>query len=403
MIGWMFKLSLPPAGQAKLLPTIGYYAAFFLFGVVSAIVGPALPTLAANGGVELGATGVFFTTRGIGFLLGSLAGGRAYDRLRGHPVMAAALLATALVMVLTPLANQFWQLNLLMFLMGFSTSKLLVGCNTLLIWVQRERVASWLNGMHFINGIGSFIAPLVFTGLLAQTGRIHLSFYLVAGFTLILAVAIRLIASPAIGSAEAADETATAKLDWPLILLLALVFLLYVGTEVGFGGWIYSYIVTATGAAETVAGQINASFYGLFTLGRLSAIPLAVRFANRQLLQVNYLGSLVSLAILLLWPDSLLALTVGTAGLGLFLASTFPVLMAFVGKHMRLTGQINGAFFAVTAIGAMLIPWLMGRMFASRGGSAMMLVVLGAVVLGWLTFLLALRRVRPAALQASGN
>jgi fucose permease len=399
----MVKLSLQSANRAKLLPTSGYYAAFFMFGVVSAVLGPALPTLAENSGVSPGETGVLFTTRGIGFLLGSLAGGRMYDRLRGHPAMAAALLVTALATVLTPLANQFWQLNLLMFVIGFSTSHLMVGCNTLLIWVQAERVGPWLNGMHFVNGIGSFVAPLVFTALLLRTGRIHPTFYLAAALALIIAAGLLFVTSPTVPVDERAAAGEKPAVDWPLLLLLALMFLLYVGVEVGFGGWIYTYIVEAAGANEAVAGRINASFYGLFTLGRLLAIPLAVRFANRQLLLVNYAGSLASLIILLLWPDSLAALTVGTAGLGLFLASTFPVLMAFVGKHLRLTGQINGALFAVTAIGAMLVPWLMGLLFDTRGGSAMMLVVLGAVALGLLTFFFVLSRVRWLSLQASVN
>ena len=399
----MDKLSLELANRAKLSPTIGYYAAFFMFGVVSAVLGPALPTLAENSGVSPGETGVFFTTRGIGFLLGSLAGGRMYDRLRGHPAMAVALLVTALATVLTPLATQFWQLNLLMFVIGFSTSHLMVGCNTLLIWVQAERVGPWLNGMHFVNGIGSFVAPLVFTALLLRTGRIHPTFYLVAALALIIAAGILFVASPAVPVDERAAAGDKPAVDWPLLLLLALMFLLYVGVEVGFGGWIYTYIIEAAGASEAAAGRINASFYGLFTVGRMLAIPMAVRFANRQLLLVNYAGSLVSLTILLLWPDSLTALTFGTAGLGLFLASTFPVLMAFVGKHLRLTGQINGALFAVTAVGAMLVPWLMGLMFDTRGGSAMMWVVLGAVALGLLTFFFVLGRVRWVSLQASVN
>ena len=387
--------------RTKLPPTIGYYAAFFAFGLASAVMGPALPALAQNASVPLADTGMFFTTRGIGFLLGSLAAGRSYDSWRGNPVLSSALLLTSLSLVLTPLVEQFWQLNVLMFLTGFTTSNLLVGCNTLLIWLHREQVGPWLNGMHFVNGIGSFVAPLILTQLLVKTGRINSAFYLLAILCTLFAISVLFTYSPAIPT-QAPDKTTSPQrqIDNTIIIPLALVFLLYVGTEVGFGGWIFSFVVESETASEAVAGVINAIFFGAFTLGRLFAIPLTTRFANRQLLFANYVGSLLSLILLLFKSDSIVMVSIASAGLGLSMASTFPVLMTFAGKHLTLNGRINGALFAVTAIGAMLIPWLMGRLFAAYGGIGMMLVVFGAVLLGLLFFQVVLIRLRLTAFQA---
>lgn len=384
----------------KIPATIGYYAALFAFGLASAVLGPALPALAENSGVALGDTGVLFTTRGIGFLLGSLAAGRGYDSWKGHPLLSVALILTAVSLVFTPLAGQFWQLNFLMFATGFTSSNLLVGSNTLLIWLHRERVGPWLNGMHFVNGIGLFVAPLILSQLLIKTGRINGAFYLLAALCALFAVVVLLSPSPSIPTQENETASPQPRLDWRIYMPLALVFLLYVGAEVGFGGWIFSFVVASDVASEAVAGAINATFFGAFTLGRLFAIPLTSRFSNRQLLQANYIGSLLSLVLLLLKPDSIITVTIATAGLGLSLASTFPVLMAFVGKHLNLSGRINGALFAVTAVGAMLIPWLMGLLFASYGGVGMMLVVFGTVLLGLASFNVVLVRLTRSALTA---
>jgi len=46
--------------------------------------GPALPSLAEHTGTTLSQISVVFTTAAAGYLLGSLAAGRLFDRLPGH-------------------------------------------------------------------------------------------------------------------------------------------------------------------------------------------------------------------------------------------------------------------------------------------------------------------------------
>ena len=72
--------------------------------------------------------------------------------------------------------------------------------------------------------------------------------------------------------------------------------------------------------ADDVSRELGA---GALTIGRLLAIPLALRFRPRIILFVDLIGCLASVGLVLLWPDSVMAIWIGTLGLGLFMAAIF--------------------------------------------------------------------------------
>jgi len=45
----------------------------------------------------------------------------------------------------------------------------------------------------------------------------------------------------------------------------------YVGVEVAYGGWIFTYAVKVFGMGETEADYLSSAFWGAITLGRLLA------------------------------------------------------------------------------------------------------------------------------------
>ena len=70
--------------------TAAYFGVMVSLGLANAALGPTLPRVAAQAGVTIGAVSILFSARSLGYLCGSLLSGRLYDRLPGHPVMAAA-------------------------------------------------------------------------------------------------------------------------------------------------------------------------------------------------------------------------------------------------------------------------------------------------------------------------
>jgi len=114
----------------------------------------------------------------------------------------------------------------------------------------------------------------------------------------------------------------------------------------------------------------------------------------RIVLAIDFLGGLVSLAIILTLADSLPALWIGTIGLGLCMASIFPVLLDFIDRRIKISGAINGVFLAAVSAGAMFFPWLSGVMFETNGPKAAMMVILTTLLTAAGIFG-AMTRVRP--------
>ena len=70
--------------------TAAYYCAFVALRFVPAAMGPALPVLAEHTHSSLAVISFLLSARSPGYLIGVFQGGRLYDRLPGHRVMAVS-------------------------------------------------------------------------------------------------------------------------------------------------------------------------------------------------------------------------------------------------------------------------------------------------------------------------
>jgi FHS family Na+ dependent glucose MFS transporter 1 len=84
---------------------------------------------------------------------------------------------------------------------------------------------------------------------------------------------------------------------------------------------------------------------------------------------------------MILFPRSLWALAVGSAGLGFFLATIFPTNMSLASRHIPITGRITGIMSIGSSLGALLMPWLVGQWFETVAPE--MLLVVNLVNMGF--------------------
>ena len=235
-----------PGSDAGRIPaTIGYYGGFIALGLVSASLGPTLPGLAEQTRSHLSDVSYLFTARSFGYMFGALLGGRIYDRVPGHPVMAVVLVTMAAMMALVPLASMLWALTAILLVLGLADGALDAGGNTLLVWVHRRRVGPFMNGLHFCFGVGAFLAPIIVAQALLVTGGIAWAYWALA--LLILPPAMWLVRlrspeAPKTGLPSPASLARTAGDSTPddhdgLVALISVFLFLYVGAEVGFGGY----------------------------------------------------------------------------------------------------------------------------------------------------------------------
>jgi FHS family Na+ dependent glucose MFS transporter 1 len=336
-------------------------------------LGPTLPGLAENTRATISAISVLFTARSLGSLVGSVGGGRIYDHLRGNRVMALMIVCIAALTALTPRVPLLWVLSGMLFLTGVVQGVLNIGGNALLVWLHGREVGPFMNGLHFCYGIGTFITPVIIAQFVARQDGLLWTYLLLAVIILPTAV-LAFLPSPA--SPLSLKNASNAKVNTGLVVLIALVFGCYSGASLAYGGWIFTYATEMKLANATNAAYLTSVFWGALTIGRLVAVPLAVRLKPQTILWSDFSGALVSLLVMLLWPRSLTAVVIASAGLGFSLASIFPTTMSLSGQLMTLSGKITGLFAIGNSAGSMLIPWIAGQFFESSGPRSLSIVLL---------------------------
>ncbi len=374
----------------RLAITFGYYAAFVALGLTTASLGPTLQNLADNTHSTLSEVSYLFTARSLGYLLGSLLGGRLYDRIKGHRVVGTVLLVMALTLALAPFIPILWLLTFDLLLLGIGEGALDVGGNTLLVWLHRDKVGPFMNGLHFFFGIGAFLSPVIIAQAILHLGTFAWGYGILALLVVLPALWLPPLPSP-ISQAQS-EGRAPDRINYLLVGLVALFFFLYVGAESGYGGWVFTY-ATAQNLADTArAAYLTSGFWGALTLGRLLSIPIAARFRPGLILLADLVGCAVSLAVILLFPTSLLAAWIGTLGVGLSMASAFPTMISLAGSWMAVTGQITSFFFVGASTGGMFLPWVIGQLFDRVGPQVTIIAILINVVLD-MAVLAALRQI----------
>jgi MFS transporter, FHS family, Na+ dependent glucose transporter 1 len=356
------SLTYPTPTQPKpLTATFAYYAAFITLGATVSIGGPSLPWLAQHTASRLDQISIIFVASSLGYMLGSQFGGRAYDRFPGHRIQALGLLVASLGATLVPVLHSLWFLVAVLFLLGAAQGALDVGCNTLLTWIHGEKVGPFMNGLHFFFGVGSFVAPLVFARVVLVANDIRWAYWFFSLLALPIAGWLWFLPSPQIR--KKAPDAASGRSNKGLFLIIVFFFVFYVGLEVGFGNWIYTFSTRLHLASESGAAYLTSAFWGAFTVGRLLGIGISSRLRPQTILLTDLAGSLAAFAILLAWPASPLALWAGTIVLGLSIASIFATAMAFAEQRLRLTGVLIGWILVGAGIGGMFFPWLIGQLF----------------------------------------
>lgn len=247
-----FGQRLRALGDARALKqTVLYYAAFIALGLTAASLGPTLLGLAEQTGSQLSQISFLFTTRAMGYLGGSFVGGRLYDRLPGNRTLAVALLSASAILALVPTTPTLWALTVVMLALGFAEGVIDVGGNTLIVWVHRERVAPYMNGLHLFFAVGAFLSPLLIAQMILWTGNFGAGYWLLA--LLLIPVALLLFPVPNPTPIISRAEHAAARPNPLLLGLFVVVFLLVAGTENSFGGWIFTYAVKTNLADEPTA------------------------------------------------------------------------------------------------------------------------------------------------------
>lgn len=367
-------------------PVAAYVVAFLLLGLAASVSGPLLSHLKGKVGTDDTGIGLVFVAQAGGYIAGSLLSGRLVDRGRGHQGWSVATLVST--MCFGGIAVAAGAGSLALVLAVFVVLGVALGCcdvsgNTLVVWSRPGRSDPALHALHLAFAVGALASPLVANRALAWTDSVWPLAVPIGVLAMIVVVQLARHPAPVqtrVGTTVLNRRTAHPVAQWRHVAAICGFFMIYVGVEAGFAGWIHSYVEQiGYGGAGTATG-ITATFWTGFVVGRVAAIWLSRRIAAGWML-VGAMSSMVAAATALVVFDGAgPALWCATFGFGLTIAPQFASMISFAEERLALTGRSTSAFIASSGVGGIILPWLIGVLFDAYGARSLPQVILAGVL-----------------------
>ena len=336
------------------------HAAFVPTGIVTVLLGPLLPILAARWVLNDVQAGYLFTAQFTGAMIGTLGSGWLVSRLGYRPPIVAGLVMMALGTAGLPLSH--WLTGIACVAAnGFGYGLAVPACNISVAEANPTRRAGALNLLNFSWSAGSVACPF----LISAFARFHAvpTFLYGMGVILVLvAVIISLLPYPRREAKPTATSSSTDPNLWQnrFVVILALLFFLYVGTETCLGGWIASFAKRLGTGSVGLWVMTPSFFYGALLVGRGLA-PLLLRTFSELALARGGLALACFGAVELMSSRSIPAVIVGAALSGLGLAAVYPITISMLThKFGPRASQLAAFMFSMANVGGATMPWLVG-------------------------------------------
>ena len=357
-----------PASASAL--TTAAYIAFVPIGIANVLLGPLLPTLSARWSLNYAQAGALFTAQYIAStiavaLSGAVVSWRGYRfAMKSGIVLMSAGLAVLLL-------GTKWLGVLSIAVYGGGLGIASPAANLMVAELNPARRAAALNWLNFYWSAGAVSCPF----LVAVATRIHrmpLFLTVVSGFALIVAAGIHWmpanLAEPRAPAEGKIKLVPVIQSQLRVFLILAALFLIYVGTENGFGGWVASFAKSLGSVSPAMSLITPSFFYASLMLGRWLA-TLLLRFDTEiRLVRIGLLLACAGTAGLLSshgWIS--VVVSAGAAGLGL--SCVYPITISLLSKEFgSASARIGSIMFVLSNIGGGLLPWFIG-LVSNRAGT----------------------------------
>ncbi|HEX9116535.1 MAG TPA: MFS transporter, partial [Anaerolineae bacterium] len=223
--------------------------AYLALGGFTAAMGPLVPEIARQIHASLAEVGAVFTALFFGGLIAQLVAGPASDLFGQRPILLTGLILMALGGAGIVTSRSLGSLLPLAVLAGLGHGSVDISCNLLIAGAFARRKVSALNVLHLFFGLGSVFGPAAVSLSLVLRGvgmPALAAVTIVAALLLPLAYILR-VSSDA--SEITTDDRRTPTYRSPLLWGFAGLIALYVGIEMGVGGWTTTYVQDTLGMA----------------------------------------------------------------------------------------------------------------------------------------------------------
>lgn len=362
-------------------------------GMSIAVIGPTFEDLALNVHKNISNISYIFAGRSAGYIGGSLLGGILFNWMDPHLLLGLSMLLTALGMCAIPLCTQALLLTCFMSSIGISMGVLDTGGNVLALSTWGEQAGPHLQALHFSFAVGAFVSPIIAQLLFGGYGNrssvaenrtslgpeVHslvdylpirgslrsMWAYIVIGLLVFLtALLFFVLYCCSSVSRQRASSTSgkplVAKHHTAIVALLFFFYFAYVGAEVAYGSFIFTFTKDYVPLKEAEAAGINTLFWGTFAACRGLAILFAACVSPATLILFSLVSCSASSLLLSLFTRNKDVLWAGTALYGASMAVIFPSGMSWVEQYTTVTSHTAAVLVVGAALGEMVLPVLLG-------------------------------------------
>ncbi|XP_040284817.1 sodium-dependent glucose transporter 1 [Bufo bufo] len=371
--------------------TTAMCAAFLGLGMAISVLGPTFPDLAANVNSTVGNISYIFVGRSLGYFCGSILSGILFERLNQHLLLGLSMLATCAGLFVLPWCKKAIFLTGVMSIVGTSMGFLDTGGNVVILNTWGDEAGPHVQALHFSFALGAVLAPIL-AKLIPEilpldknhlTERLRdnttskemldlplglkksmLSYIVIATYIFLVSLFLFILYSKTQSNQSVTKSTdekvRTARYHNALIFLLFLFFFFYVGAEVAYGSYIFTYAITTAEMDHDKAAGLNSIFWGVFAAVRGLAICFATCLYPGTMLLLSVIGCAVSSLFLLLFHTNHIVLWAGSALYGASMATTFPSGFSWAQQYTTIGGKAASLFVIGAALGEMAIPASVG-------------------------------------------
>ncbi|TKS75803.1 Sodium-dependent glucose transporter 1 [Collichthys lucidus] len=380
--------------------TLALCGSFLGLGMSISVLGPTFEDLALNVKKNISNISYIFVGRSAGYIGGSLIGGILFECMNPHLLLGFSMLVTAFGMCAIPFCKQALLLTVLMSSIGMCMGVLDTGGNVLILNTWGEQAGPHMQALHFSFAAGAFVSPIIAKLLFGPDGNgsitptnstlpvttepispdvhtmsryIHSrsstlksmwAYIVISSFVFLVSLLFFFLFFRGSFSRDKARTSAgkplVAKHHMALVALLFFFFFGYVGAEVAYGSFIYTFAKDYAHMDQSQAAGLNSLFWGTFAACRGLAIFFAACMYPGTMILLCLVGSTVSSLFLCLFSKEKVALWVCTGLYGASMATTFPSGISWLEQYTTVTGHTAAAFVVGAALGEMVLPVLIG-------------------------------------------
>lgn len=336
------------------------YVSFVPIGIATVLLGPMLPILSARWSLNYAEAGRLFPVQYVASTVAVALSGVLVSRYGFRLAIRAGLFLISAGLALLMVGPK-WLAILCIAAYGAGIGVSVPAANMMVAELNPHRRSATLNWLNFCWSAGAVACPFLIAAA-AKTHRVPLFLFIVAMFSLVVALFFTIVALDEPPPVENANGRTSAQIrrQFPLFLILAILFFFYVGTENGFGFWVASFAKSLGSLTAPVALMTPSFFYAALTVGRFLAPFLLRNISEIRLVQGGLLFACVGMAGMII-SHQLLGVVLSACAAGLGLSSVYPITIALLSRDFGgASSKIASIMFVLSNIGGGLFPWIVG-------------------------------------------